>query len=58
MQRLHELFQMREIYNAVIRKAMPFLIDDLIVDVPLLSFIESEKIFTRDVFDEIEVSVH
>ena len=50
-------FQMREKYRTVIRKAMPFLISNLDVDVTLLSFVEDHGIFVQDVVDEIEVSL-
>ena len=40
----------------MIRKAMPFLIANLEVDVALLAYFEDHRIFVPDVIDEIEVT--
>ena len=47
---------MREKYRAIIKKATPFLILNLEVDVLLLSFFDDHNIFVQDIIDEIQVS--
>ena len=47
---------MREKYKTVIKRATPFLISNLEVDVLLLSFFDDHNIFVQDIIDEIQVS--